>query len=205
MASHNLVQELVQEMGPYNPALNAQPGMPMGFSQGPMGFSQGPMPQGQMPMGPQMMSGNQMGPQMMPGGPMGQPMGPQMPNYVDQSFNPGSMIGPQLDPRAHGTSAVHQAQQQEPIYMTEEQMQEMMDLENFGMDGSHRPLSDRAMDHAREAAFLAILFVILSLPTISQALQRTVPQLASNFYYLLGAKGLLLALAFFIAKYFELV
>jgi hypothetical protein len=167
--SHNLVQELVQEMGPNNPALNGGMGAPAYAGMMP--------PQGQMPM-----------------------MQPQMPMLGQQM--------PMMQPQGQAHAFHHQRlppQQMGPDPADEQQMHEMLNLGQYGMDETHRPVSDRLMDRGREALFLAIVFFLLSLPQTDQFLQRMVPQVGSNFYLLLVSKGALLALAFLVARYFEII
>lgn len=115
----------------------------------------------------------------------------------------GHMMQPQM---AHHQLPPQQYSQENEGYMTEEQqMHEMMNLAQFGMDEEHRPVSDRLMDQLRELFFLVVVFFILSLPQVSSFIQRTVPQVADNFYYLVGLKGLILAVVFWVAHYFEII
>ena len=173
MSSHNLVQELVNEMGPNNPALSGQPLYPM---------QQGMQPQ----------------PHQLP--PQGMMSMPAMPQQPMQMYAPDMQQQPQQQQLPYMDTSYQQPEDDD-----ENEMNEMMDLENYGMDGAHRSWSDRAMDQGREAFFLALLFFLLSLPQVDQFLQRMIPQITSSFYYLIAFKGLLLAVAYFVAKYFEII
>lgn len=188
MSSSNLVQELVQEMGPYNPALNFNSGMPMDNQ----GYNQMIGPQPQMQQMPQQM------PQQ-----MSQPM-PQMyqpSNQGPDMMQPHPGMPPGQRPYMQKLPPAPEGYDMDD----EDQMQEMMDLEHFGMDGGHRSFTDRAIDQGREGLFLAVVFFLLSLPQTDRFIQRTIPQVANKFYYLLALKGVILAVSFFLAKYFELI
>jgi hypothetical protein len=166
--SSNLVQEMVQEMGPTNPALNMNPGMPMQQHASYNPMTQ-PQMQQQMPMGPS----EQMFMQQ-----------PQMQQQMQQQ--------PQM-------------QHQQQYYIEDDDEQAMMDFEDYGMETRERSFTDKASDSGREALFLVIAFIVLSTPQVDQFLHKTFPQLSGNFYYLLAAKGVLLAIAYFAVKYFEII
>ena len=206
----SLVQELVNEMGPNNPALAAgqynmmpqqgqqqgQPGNPMTYNPN---FIPPPGPGGMMPPGAggpgTPMAGYGPPPQMMMQPPQPQPqmMMPQQPMMMG-GMGMGQGQGQMMEQPPAGYD-----------YSEEQQMREVSDMSRFGLDGRHRTLFDRAMDQLKMLAFLAVAYVVVSLPQLDAMLVRTVPLLGTNVYYALAVKGGLLALAFYGAKYFDLI
>lgn len=174
----NLVQELVDEIGPNNPALlgnfqmSSAPTTPPKYSADSIPPPTQPMVDMQFPPALQ----QQPPPQMMPPPPMQVQMTPQQ-----------MMVQPE-------------------VYASDEkQLEEVSNFSRFGFNGAHKPLIDRAIQQLRELLYLSVSFVLLSLPQIDQFIYRVVPQLSAKPYYIIVAKGLLFSLLYYLVKYFDLV
>lgn len=152
-----------------------------------------------------MMAPTMMAPNMsMPNGQMQMPMG-SMPPQLMSDGNGGVY---QVDPQQMVMASQQQQQPQQAMIPADlsdyQQMQEVNDMSRFGFDGRHRS-PDRAMEQMRLLIFLAITYVIVSLPQVESALVRFLPLLGTNIYYVLAFKGVLFALLYYIARYFDLV
>lgn len=145
--------------------------------------------------------------QMMGGMYPQQPM--EMPQQ-QQMMQQGGVAPIMQDPSIQGGYPVAMGEDMVDEYDEEEMMEQQprgamppMDMTQFGMaEEGEKSWIDSIMEGLRDPVIVAALFVILSLPQVNRTLIQLLPAIGNNLYYTLGFKAVVLAVVYFLIRFF---
>ena len=175
----DIANNMINEMG-LTPQMadhlqNQQGNMGMGMGQGGMG--QGGMGQGGM------------------GGQGGLPTTPEeQMRLMAQAQQPMQQQMPPQQPMQEYASSESSS---ESTTSTESEI----NLGKAGLGGQPKSMMDNIMDYLKDPLIIMVLFVILSLAPVGDALKRLLPfMITSNVHYMLGVKALIMGVTFLAGK-----
>jgi hypothetical protein len=76
-----------------------------------------------------------------------------------------------------------------------------VDLEKVGLNSAPKSTLDTVMDYLRDPLVIIVLFIIINLSQVSDLIKKFMPPvIASNLYYLLGIKAVIMGVTFLVTK-----
>lgn len=134
-------------------------------------------------------------------------------NYPVGYSNPG-VAGPGLPSTPEEQMRLMEAAQNPPQYQPQEMPMEDtessessastasdVDLEKVGLSSAPKSTLDTVMDYLRDPLVIIVLFIIINLSQVSDLIKKLMPPvIASNLYYLLGIKAVIMGVTFLVTK-----